>query len=90
MSHIAWGRVAVWSTIIIGSGYVIMKTTSPTEQQLYDQLAPDLKKKADDYRAWRKNGVQQSELQKKMEEASDAGATGPVWADKKGPTGKSL
>ncbi|KZO95226.1 hypothetical protein CALVIDRAFT_538365 [Calocera viscosa TUFC12733] len=35
MSNIAWGRFVFWSTAIIGTGYVCLKTTVPTPEQLY-------------------------------------------------------
>jgi len=76
MSNIAWGRFVMWSTIIVGSGYVCMKATVPTPEQLYNQLSPDLKRKADEIRLAR----QKNDLQRQVEEASQAGATGPVWS----------
>jgi len=89
MSNIAWGRFAAWSTIIIGSGYAIMKFTTPNEQQLYDALSPELKKKADQIRAARI----QNELQQKLEQASNPGnaaaSQGPIWAERKEKTWKS-
>jgi len=76
MSNIAWGRFAFWSTVIIGSGYGIMKFTTPTAEQLYDELAPDLKRQVDERREARKRG----ELQQRAEQAVKDGSTGPVWA----------
>ncbi|KZT54567.1 hypothetical protein CALCODRAFT_499620 [Calocera cornea HHB12733] len=81
MSNIAWGRLLFWSTAIIGTGYVCLKTTVPTTDQLYSQLSPDLKRKADEIRIAR----QKNELQRQIEQASQNGSTGPVWAS---PPGK--
>jgi len=76
MSNIAWGRFVMWSTIIMGTGYACMKTLVPTPEELYSQLSPDLKRKADEIRAAR----QKNELQRQIELASQSGASGPVWA----------
>jgi len=37
----------------MATGYLLMKVTVPTEQQLYDRLAPDLKRQVDARRAER-------------------------------------
>jgi len=38
---------------LMGLGYVIMKTTSPTPEQTYAAMAPDLRRKVDQNRAAR-------------------------------------
>lgn len=37
----------------IGLGYVLMRTTTPTEEELYNRMAPDLRRKVDVLRAQR-------------------------------------
>lgn len=38
----------------IGVGVVLMRTTTPTEEELYNRMAPDLQRKVDAIRAQRK------------------------------------
>ena len=80
------GKIPVGSALIMiglvtGLGYGIMALTTPNEKQFYDSLAPDLKRKVDDSRAYQKAVRDKYD---KMEELRLAGEREePVWADKK-------
>jgi len=43
-------RGVFYGALIIASGVVLMKTTTPTEEQVYNRLSPELKAKVDEYR----------------------------------------
>ncbi|GFZ45124.1 hypothetical protein JCM24511_02850 [Saitozyma sp. JCM 24511] len=76
-----WGKFAVYSTIIIGVGYTAMKLATPTEQQFYDALAPDLKRKVDEIRAQREGSTAV------RDKLATAGAQDQVvWAEQLGST----
>ncbi|KAI9634996.1 uncharacterized protein MKK02DRAFT_28100 [Dioszegia hungarica] len=67
--QIMWGKFAVWSTItdmaaVMASGWGIMTWSTPTEQQFYDALSPELKRKMDDVRAQRAG---KNEIRDKLE-----------------------
>ncbi|EOR00655.1 Assembly factor CBP4 [Wallemia ichthyophaga EXF-994] len=47
MVKIAWGRWAFWSSVIMGSGYGLMVGLTPSDEELYNKLSPDLKRKVD-------------------------------------------
>ncbi|KIM49440.1 hypothetical protein M413DRAFT_108311 [Hebeloma cylindrosporum] len=53
MSSFPWVRFTVFSSALMGLGYVLMKATTPTEEQLYNEMAPDLQRKVDKARAAR-------------------------------------
>ncbi|CAD6893910.1 unnamed protein product [Tilletia controversa] len=77
-AQVPWGRLLVASAGIIGVGYAVMKATTPTEQQFYDALSPDLKRQVDHHReaAKRKAALQEQLERAKTGEADSA----PVWA----------
>jgi len=64
-----------------------MKATTPTEEQLYKELAPDLKRKVDASRAARL--AREAEMKRLVEtqnsEASQPEASKPIWADPPNP-----
>ncbi|KAK0551895.1 hypothetical protein OC846_002437 [Tilletia horrida] len=73
-----WGRLAVSTAGIIGVGYLVMKVTTPTEQQFYDSLSPDLKRQVDYHRAAAKR---KAALQEQLERAKSGEAdSAPIWA----------
>ncbi|KAG9010525.1 hypothetical protein FRB94_010291 [Tulasnella sp. JGI-2019a] len=59
---IAWGRWSVISALIVGTGYVIMRTTTPNEQQMYDALEPDQRRRVDAIRAQRADNERRQAL----------------------------
>ncbi|KAF9566267.1 hypothetical protein CPC08DRAFT_704002 [Agrocybe pediades] len=78
-----WGRFTGMTLVLVGVGYGLMKATTPTEEQLYNEMAPDLRRKVDAARAARlareaemkKQVDAQFNIQKHPEEAK------PIWAD---------
>ncbi|KAI9632073.1 uncharacterized protein MKK02DRAFT_41722 [Dioszegia hungarica] len=60
----------------MASGWGIMTWSTPTEQQFYDALSPELKRKMDDVRAQRAG---KNEIRDKLESASASDQV--VWAD---------
>ncbi|CAM0138495.1 hypothetical protein VKS41_007110 [Umbelopsis sp. WA50703] len=40
-------KAVIWGTIIIGSGYGLMKFTVPNETQMRERLTPELRREAD-------------------------------------------
>ncbi|KAK4684831.1 hypothetical protein P7C73_g5331, partial [Tremellales sp. Uapishka_1] len=55
--QIMWGKFFFFGSLIMVGGWGVMRVTTPTEQQFYDALAPDLKKKVDDIRRQREGGA---------------------------------
>ncbi|PVU88675.1 hypothetical protein BB560_006351 [Smittium megazygosporum] len=53
---------------IVGFGYLLMKTTVPTEEELYNKLSPELKK---EYHRVKKARLEK-EQQMKMEEGTNS------------------
>ncbi|WFD39477.1 uncharacterized protein MJAP1_002454 [Malassezia japonica] len=45
-----WTRAFVGGSIIIGIGYALLKYNTPSEQELYNSLSPDLKREVDQRR----------------------------------------
>ncbi|CAG8621724.1 26879_t:CDS:2 [Dentiscutata erythropus] len=52
----------------LGFGYLLMKVVTPTKEQLYEKLSPDLKHKLDSQEQ-RENNVAVMELMKKVAES---------------------
>ncbi|KAF9533485.1 hypothetical protein CPB83DRAFT_845337 [Crepidotus variabilis] len=67
----------------MGVGYLMMKVTTPTEQQLYDELSPELKRKVDATRAARL--AREAEMKKQVDAQIAVDTTAetakPIWAD---------
>ncbi|KAG7530267.1 hypothetical protein FFLO_05152 [Filobasidium floriforme] len=53
MSQIAWGKFVLFTVGVMGAGYGVMKIATPSDEQFYNALAPDLKRKVDQIRAQR-------------------------------------
>lgn len=60
-----------------------MKATTPTEEQLYDEMAPDLRRKVDAARAARLAREAETKKHLSAEAANEANseAAKPIWAD---------
>lgn len=67
------------TSVIVGIGYGIMAITTPNEQQFYDALAPDLKRKVDDSRAYQKAAREKYDRLEALKAAGDREE--PVWAE---------
>ncbi|GLB35363.1 putative CBP4 [Lyophyllum shimeji] len=83
MSGFPWGRFTVASIGLMSMGYVLMKATTPTEEQLYNEMAPDLRRKVDAARAARM--AREAELKRQVDAQvkhdADPEAAKPIWAD---------
>ncbi|KAH7103827.1 hypothetical protein BKA62DRAFT_694788 [Auriculariales sp. MPI-PUGE-AT-0066] len=52
-SGVPWGKFAAVMGACVGVGYVLMRTTVPTDDELYRRMAPDIRRKVDAARAQR-------------------------------------
>ncbi|RSH84527.1 uncharacterized protein EHS24_006049 [Apiotrichum porosum] len=75
--QIMWGRFLVASSLLMGAAYTLMATTTPTEEEFYNRLSPDLKAKVDAVRAQRA-GMSQP-VKEAIQSAGDDERV--VWAD---------
>ncbi|GAA5908407.1 hypothetical protein JCM5296_005923 [Sporobolomyces johnsonii] len=90
------GRIPIGKAIgltvaITAVGYGIMALTTPTEQEFYDRLSPDLKKKVDEQRRLSAGYRDQlaKESQQRLETiTASAKNDAPVWADDMDPKKK--
>jgi len=84
MQSFPWLRFTGLSVGLVGIGYALMKATTPTEEQLYNEMAPDLRRKVDAARAARL--AREAESKKQVEAQTSIGeqaeATKPIWATK--------
>ncbi|PPQ77609.1 hypothetical protein CVT25_011401 [Psilocybe cyanescens] len=68
---------------VMGVGYGLMKATTPTEEQLYNEMAPDLRRKVDANRAARL--AREAEMKKQVDAQvvgeKNPEAAKPIWAD---------
>ncbi|BEI96174.1 hypothetical protein CcaverHIS631_0111230 [Cutaneotrichosporon cavernicola] len=76
---ILWGRWLGVTTILMGVGYTLLKVATPTEEEFYNSLSPDLKRKVDEVRAQRAALENSKTVQAKLEAASDDGKV--IWGD---------
>ncbi|TFK42949.1 hypothetical protein BDQ12DRAFT_677065 [Crucibulum laeve] len=78
-----WVRFTGASIALMGIGYALMKATTPSEEQLYREMAPDLRRKVDAARAARL--AREEEMKKQVKAQVTHGvtpeATKPIWAD---------
>ncbi|KAF8061539.1 hypothetical protein FPV67DRAFT_284213 [Lyophyllum atratum] len=83
MGAFPWLRFTGASLGLMSIGYVLMKATTPTEEQLYNEMAPDLRRKVDAARAART--ARESEMKKQVDaqvaHGANPEATKPIWAD---------
>ncbi|KIY64137.1 hypothetical protein CYLTODRAFT_425496 [Cylindrobasidium torrendii FP15055 ss-10] len=78
-----WGKVIFTFAGCIGLGYALMKTTVPTEEELYNRMAPDIQRKVDAARALRLAQLNQTQKQVDAQRApeGDPDAQKPIWAE---------
>ncbi|KAH9901208.1 hypothetical protein C8Q73DRAFT_786596 [Cubamyces lactineus] len=75
-----WGKLLLSTFGIMGTGYLIMKGTTPTPEETYAAMSPDLRRKVDANRAARlarENATKQQETA----QLNDPDAQKPIWAD---------
>ncbi|KAJ3726199.1 hypothetical protein C8R42DRAFT_774139 [Lentinula raphanica] len=91
MSHFPWLRFAGAAITFTGLGYMLMKATVPTEEELYNRMAPDIRKKVDEAKALRlareAKMKQQVAAQVPSTNVVDPDSLNPIWAD---PSTKNL
>ncbi|PWZ01482.1 hypothetical protein BCV70DRAFT_74735 [Testicularia cyperi] len=78
MAGSPWPRAITGGFVIIAVGYAIMKATTPTDQQFYDSLSPDLKRQVDNQRLAAQRKAAYAEQLKRARDQDDSG---PVWAE---------
>jgi len=79
-----WFRVTALFAGFIGTGYVIMKVVTPTPEQLYEKMSPEIRRKVDATRARRlaaENAVRQQTVA--QNQTTDPDLQKPVWADQR-------
>lgn len=81
MSNIQWGKFAIWTGVILTGGYSIMRWSVPTEDQFYDSLSPELKKKMDQVRAQRAGN---QAVKQQLDDATQNDTV--IWAEQQQPT----
>ncbi|KAJ7582821.1 hypothetical protein C8J56DRAFT_232475 [Mycena floridula] len=85
MASFPWFRFSLFATGAAGFGYVLMKLTVPTEEELYNRMAPDLQRKVDRTRAARlerEAAMQRQVTAQSPSSNTDPDSTKPNWADK--------
>ncbi|KAG7092286.1 hypothetical protein E1B28_008648 [Marasmius oreades] len=82
--HFPWLRFTGVAIGLTGFGYLFMKATVPTEEQLYNRMAPDIRKKVDAARVLRE--ARENEVKKQAEAQTpaqdvDPDQLKPIWAN---------
>ncbi|KAJ3891381.1 hypothetical protein GG344DRAFT_47509 [Lentinula edodes] len=69
--------------ILTGFGYLLMKATVPTEEELYNRMAPDIRKKVDAARALRlaREAEMKQQVAVQVIMIFDPDTIKPIWAD---------
>ncbi|KOS15348.1 cytochrome b mrna processing protein [Malassezia pachydermatis] len=70
-----WARAFIGGGFIVGTGYMLLKFATPSEQELYNSLSPDLKRKVDEQRHAQANKEQvqhMKTLQEKLAQQQDS------------------
>ncbi|WFD18579.1 assembly factor cbp4 [Malassezia caprae] len=62
-----WLRALTGGSVIIGVGYLLLKTATPNEQELYDSLSPDLRRKVDAHRRAHVDAARAAEVKQEQE-----------------------
>ncbi|KAF8892579.1 hypothetical protein BD779DRAFT_1195947 [Infundibulicybe gibba] len=84
-----WVRFTGAAIGLMGMGYAIMKATVPTDEELYNRMAPDLRRKVDATRAARLS--REAEMHRRataqtQSNASEPDEAKPVWANTPPPS----
>ncbi|EIM90445.1 uncharacterized protein STEHIDRAFT_119442 [Stereum hirsutum FP-91666 SS1] len=75
-----WFGMTLVTTGIMGVGYLVMRTTTPTSEELYQAMAPDLRKRVDEQRAQRV-ALEASMKNQNATVLSDPEVAKPLWAE---------
>ncbi|KDQ59421.1 hypothetical protein JAAARDRAFT_32979 [Jaapia argillacea MUCL 33604] len=74
-----WVKITSTTVGLMAAGYLLMKTTVPTDKELYDAMSPDIQRKVDAMRAARL--ARESATRRQVEaQANDPDSEKPVWA----------
>ncbi|KZT03486.1 uncharacterized protein LAESUDRAFT_814594 [Laetiporus sulphureus 93-53] len=76
-----WFKMILVVSGFTSLGYLTMKATTPTPEQLYNEMSPDLRKKVDIIREARLAAEAASRQQAKAQ-LNDPDAQKPIWADR--------
>ncbi|KAK1925487.1 hypothetical protein DB88DRAFT_484105 [Papiliotrema laurentii] len=76
--QVLWGKFFMMMGAITLGGWGLMRIVSPTDEQLYKKLAPDLKAKVDAARAKR---LASEDIREKLQDASKGETDQIVWGD---------
>jgi len=82
-------KIAASTGVLVGTGYVLMRAVTPTPEQLYEKMSPDIRRKVDAARAQRlaAEQAQAIALQQQQKGAASAQANDPstpqkpIWAE---------
>lgn len=75
MAQVPWGKFSLLTAALVGFGWVLMRSTVPTEEQTYNAFAPDLKRRVDARRA-----ANADEKKSKLVTLQDPDPKKPNWA----------
>jgi len=78
MSRGAWGKASLVSLGVCALGYALLKLTTPSDDELYNSLAPDLRRQVDTRRMARERAGQVNAAL-----TSNPDDSKPVWAGDK-------
>jgi len=78
---VPWVKITASMLGIMGVGYVTMKVVTPTPEQLYAKMSPDLRRKVDANRAQRLAAETAVKEQFAAQATLDPDTEKPVWAD---------
>ncbi|KAF9500365.1 hypothetical protein BDN71DRAFT_1440392 [Pleurotus eryngii] len=82
MASFPLARFTVAAAGLMGFGYILMRATVPTEDQLYNEMAPDIRRKVDASRAARLAREQAAARQADVQLSNpDPDAAKPIWAN---------
>ncbi|EAU88044.2 hypothetical protein CC1G_10817 [Coprinopsis cinerea okayama7 len=86
MSSFPWVRFTGMTAVFMGVGYILMKVTTPTEEQLYNQMAPDLRRKVDAAREARlaREAEMKKQVNAQISNDENPEAAKPIWASRPG------
>jgi hypothetical protein len=77
---VIWLRMTAATVGLVGLGYGLMRVVTPTPEQTYQAMAPDLRRKVDANRAARL-AQEQAVGRQLAAQKDDADADKPLWAD---------
>jgi len=80
MQSFPWVKFTAMTTGFMGIGWALMKVVTPSEEDLYNRMAPDLQKNVDSIRAAR-IAKENAMAQVKAKMQADPAEQKPIWAE---------